>query len=611
MQQSRPGAGKTSRSLRASSLPSQHPNYIASIVAKSLVMPERKRRIFENLDSTSDKSLLNCTKESSTTATTKPAHRHGSLSPRKRRAFMGGAEPAPEPVIIADVPKDAQVDVPKEPLMKISTNDDSHSLVDKLMGPAPAYLSTGQAPEISLPLSERFRPVALKNVVGHRHALEKARSWMESRTKGAPGPKILLLNGPPGIGKTTMATCMLKDYGYNIKEVNASDTRTGDKVAEIITQYSTAKGLKGKVGVILDELDGLFLKPEFGDTGGDISERGGFDAIGSALMKLPHHASPIIATCNRISGTKMRKFVAQHCTEIKMYPLYPRELMEVAKSVVSTRGGKLMEYSTESLQEMCSTSRGDLRQLLQNLHLAELNGLSDTSVDTFDTLFTGVERLWWSQGATYEDKFSIVMSDPTVFIGAVSETVRYIDSRKPGRQPTDTLDSISTLCSNLSMVDSMGYFNPTVPNHVGSAVLVSTVEVCRSRGDIPTGTRGSFPTIGFPKVLQKGKHVKFKCGLGMRELLQNPESRRLIRPRLLIHLESLGPFEKWEYLASQGMSLADISMLFDRHTFNLETDSMPESFTKRVSQVMDSVRSVMAKSSKSRSYPSQNSAEII
>ena len=48
--------------------------------------------------------------------------------------------------------------------------------------------------------------------------------------KENPGAKAALISGPPGIGKTTMATIVGKACGFEVMELNASDTRNKSSV---------------------------------------------------------------------------------------------------------------------------------------------------------------------------------------------------------------------------------------------------------------------------------------------------------------------------------------------------------------------------------------------
>ncbi|EFC46180.1 DNA replication factor C protein [Naegleria gruberi] len=75
-----------------------------------------------------------------------------------------------------------------------------------------------------------------------------------------PEHKILLIAGPPGIGKTTLAHIAAKQAGYEPIEVNASDDRSKEKlIPEIqkVTQMQTVFGSKKPKLLILDEIDGV------------------------------------------------------------------------------------------------------------------------------------------------------------------------------------------------------------------------------------------------------------------------------------------------------------------------------------------------------------------
>ena len=76
--------------------------------------------------------------------------------------------------------------------------------------------------------------------------------------------QILLLCGPPGLGKTTLAYVLARQAGYQVLEVNASDDRTGRIVNERIRNALESRALTSTGGlsgskptcVIIDEVDG-------------------------------------------------------------------------------------------------------------------------------------------------------------------------------------------------------------------------------------------------------------------------------------------------------------------------------------------------------------------
>ncbi|KAF9409813.1 hypothetical protein BGZ94_001854 [Podila epigama] len=77
---------------------------------------------------------------------------------------------------------------------------------------------------------------------------------------GRPDRKILLLTGPPGLGKTTMAHVIAKQAGYNVIEVNASDDRTGASVKgkiEAALEIQSILGSDKPNMLIIDEIDGV------------------------------------------------------------------------------------------------------------------------------------------------------------------------------------------------------------------------------------------------------------------------------------------------------------------------------------------------------------------
>lgn len=121
--------------------------------------------------------------------------------------------------------------------------------------------------------------------------------------------KILLLTGPPGLGKTTLAHVCAKQAGYEVLEINASDDRSKDVVKGRIKDVlgtETVRGIKedGKarkagrpICVVVDEVDGVTTGSA--SAGGE----GGFVKALLDLVQLDQRNSNKVGN-DKIAGTK-------------------------------------------------------------------------------------------------------------------------------------------------------------------------------------------------------------------------------------------------------------------------------------------------------------------
>ncbi|KAG9437378.1 chromosome transmission fidelity protein 18 [Apis mellifera carnica] len=86
------------------------------------------------------------------------------------------------------------------------------------------------------------------------------KTFKEVDNKGFPIQRIVLLSGPPGLGKTTLAHLAAKHAGYNVIEINASDERSPDTFRQILLASTQMKAVMGSDPrpncLILDEIDG-------------------------------------------------------------------------------------------------------------------------------------------------------------------------------------------------------------------------------------------------------------------------------------------------------------------------------------------------------------------
>ena len=194
--------------------------------------------------------------------------------------------------------------------------------------------------------SEKYRPKNLLEMVGNEEAKESFVKWLGKWIKGT---KPLLLVGPPGIGKTTMAVLGTKQFGYDLISMNASDVRSKQKIQEILNPILGNSSVLGKPMIFIDEVDGIHGRSDFG----------GVEALVD-ILKEP--TIPIILAANSDVSDKM-KTIKKVVTTIKLRPLPPRLMRLYLEEILKRES---VSIKIGNMIKMIIDSRGDIRSILNS-----------------------------------------------------------------------------------------------------------------------------------------------------------------------------------------------------------------------------------------------------
>lgn len=211
--------------------------------------------------------------------------------------------------------------------------------------------------------SEKYRPKSLSEMIGNEEAKESYVRWIGKWVKGT---KPLLLVGPPGIGKTTMALLGAKLFGYDLISLNASDVRNKQRIQEILNPALGNAGLLGKIMIFVDEVDGIHGRADFGGAGALVD-----------ILKEP--TVPIILAANSDASDKM-KDIKKAATTVKMRPIPPRLMRFYLESILRKEGESI---KIGTMIKLILDSRGDLRSLLNSAQVL-VSGFEPQTEKTFE-----------------------------------------------------------------------------------------------------------------------------------------------------------------------------------------------------------------------------------
>ncbi len=229
--------------------------------------------------------------------------------------------------------------------------------------------------------AEKYRPQTLGDIAGNSQAINQMRRWAEDWSHKIPAKKALVLAGDPGIGKTSAALALARDFGWTVVEMNASDKRNAKAVRDIALRGAVAETFGddgsyvsvkngGRKLVILDEADNLFGKEDMG-------------GVGAISEVLRNSKQPIILIANDLYGlTRRSSAIKRESTIIRFQKPSVSSVTRVLRNIARNEGIKVAE---DALDFIAERNEGDLRSAINDLQ-SLVEGREEIRIDDVNAL---------------------------------------------------------------------------------------------------------------------------------------------------------------------------------------------------------------------------------
>lgn len=399
--------------------------------------------------------------------------------------------------------------------LESSVKDEASSIANKPASKHTIEIGSNQ----SLSWTDKYKPSSTKEIIGQQDSnsnMNKLKRWLENwqknqdperrKTMAKPNPfkscgngeyyKAALLSGSPGVGKTTTATLVAKELGYDIVEFNASDTRNKKLLHEEISQMMNSRSLAGfatgennvnkKRVLLMDEVDGM--------AGNE--DRGG---IAELISFIKTASFPIICMCNNREHQKMRTLVT-HCFELKFGK---PNVQQVRGSMLSICFKEGLKIKPDALARLIMGTGCDIRQTLNHLAMwsaaekdissdvvqkESKNSQKDVVMGPWDVIRTVFTKSM-NKDMSLSDKSRLFFYDYS--LGPLFVQENYINVKpdcigKGNRDEEEaarlylTADSLSMsdlietkirTTNNWSLLESQAFFSTVIPSHYMSGTM--------------------------------------------------------------------------------------------------------------------------------------------
>jgi replication factor C large subunit len=226
--------------------------------------------------------------------------------------------------------------------------------------------------------NEKYRPKKYEDIRGQDHAVQQIKDFVSnfyisklSSGRSSRQKKAIILHGPPGSGKTTLAHIAALETNAEIFELNASDFRSKTTLDEIlkpaIEQQTLAVGKKNKI-ILVDEVDGISKE-----------DRGGLPEL---IRLIESTNYPVIITANDIWNKKFSA-LRRISEVVKLNQIDYKTIKDILIQLLRKEG---QFVDNDILTSISVKARGDVRAAINDLQaVSKTQGTQPIALDERNT----------------------------------------------------------------------------------------------------------------------------------------------------------------------------------------------------------------------------------
>ena len=346
-----------------------------------------------------------------------------------------------------------------------------------------------------IPWFEKYRPKLPAEMVG----FEKITNDVEQYIKAILGKekvefRALLLEGPPGVGKTTVVYAIARKMNLNVVEMNASDVRGAEALKTRVAESSRSRDIfdfvkqrtQGKI-LLFDEVDGISGQ----------ADRGGL----AELLKIIQETHfPIIMTANEYDS----KFASLYkvAKRVPCRRLQSSSVMKILKRIVTAEKVTVDENTLDIIAE---NSNGDLRSAINDLQGMAQGSKRITAADvaeqnmtrdTIESIFVALNNLFKQKTlASAKDTFENLDVDYSLLHQWINENLpAYL------KHPLDLAEAYGNLAVADQYLDKIGMYQDYGLLAYFYDVVSGGISLAAKRQPPPDFVKPMFPVLRSSRI---------------------------------------------------------------------------------------------------------------